>query len=195
MTDTPKDATNLGAAKGNTLNAGGYAWFAPVGSELPTDAVDEIPSAFESLGYISEDGLTTTTDTDTETRTDWGGETIKSDLTSFTETFQASFLESRESVLKAVYGDDNVTSDGNGSIAVSHNARFTTEHAYIFESLITDTLIKRTVIPRGSITERDDVSENPSDLLAYTPTITALADESGNTSYVYYYDSSKVTQG
>lgn len=195
MADAAKDATNVGAAKGNTSNAGGYAWFAPVGSELPTDAISEIPEVFQSLGYISEDGLTNTTDTDTESRTDWGGETIKSDVTSFTETYQASFLESRESVLKAVYGDDNVESDGNGSIAVKHNARFTAEHVYIFESLITDTLIKRTVIPRGSITERDDLTENPSDLLAYTPTITALADEYGNASYVYYYDSAKATSG
>ena len=192
MADAAKDATNVGAAKGNTLNAGGYAWVAPVGSELPTDAISNIPDVFQSLGYISEDGLTNSTDADTESRTDWGGETIKSDVTSFTETYQAGFLESRESVLKAVYGDDNVEADGNGSISVKHNARFTTERAYIFESLITDTLIKRTVIPRGSTTERDDVSENPSDLLVYTPTITALADDSGNTSYVYYYDSAKV---
>ena len=104
---------------------------------------------------------------------------------------RAAFLESRESVLKAVYGDANVTSDGAGGIAVKHNGAFTEERAYIFESLVTATLIKRTVIPRGSIQERDDVSENSEDLLSYTPTIKALPDADGNTSYVYYYDAAK----
>lgn len=192
MADAVKDASNVGVAKGNTSNAGGYAWVAPYGTTLPTDAKTEIPAGFESLGYISEDGLTNATDTDSEDYKDWGGDVIQSALTSYAETYQASFLESRESVLKAVYGDANVTDDGAGSITVLHNSSFTEERSYVFESLVTTTLIKRTVIPRGVINERDDVSENTEDLLAYTPTIKALPDTAGNTSYVYYYDSSTV---
>ena len=189
MADAVKDASNVGVAKGNTGNAGGYAWVAPYGTTLPTDAKTEIPSGFESLGYVSEDGLTNSTDTDSEDYKDWGGDVIQSALTSYSETYQASFLESRESVLKTVYGDANVTSDGAGSITVIHNSSFAEERSYIFESLVTATLIKRTVIPRGVINERDDISENTEDLLSYTPTIKALPDASGNTSYVYYYDS------
>lgn len=186
-----KDASNVGVAKGNTSNAGGYAWVGKTTDPLPTDAKTPISDAFKSLGYISEDGLTNTTDTDSEDYKEWGGTVIKSEQTSYSESYQASFLESRESVLKTVYGDDNVTSDGNGGIAVKHNGAFTEERAYIFESLVTATLIKRTVIPRGSIQERDDVSENSEDLLSYTPTIKALPDADGNTSYVYYYDAAK----
>lgn len=189
MADAAKDASNVGVAKGNAGNAGGYAWAAPYGTSLPADAKTAIPEGFESLGYISEDGLTNTTDTDSEDYKDWGGDVIQSALTSYSESYSVSFLESRESVLKAVYGDANVTDDGAGSITVLHNSSFTEERSYVFESLITTTLIKRTVIPRGVINERDDVSENTEDLLSYTPTIKALPDASGNTSYVYYYDS------
>ncbi len=189
MADAVKDAGNVGVAKGNAGNAGGYAWVAPCGTTLPTDGKAAIPSGFESLGYVSEDGLTNSTETDSEDYKDWGGDVIQSALTSYSETYQATFLESRESVLKAIYGDANVTSDGAGSITVIHNSSFAEERSYVFESLITTTLIKRTVIPRGVINERDDVSENTEDLLAYTPTIKALPDASGNTSYVYYYDS------
>lgn len=192
MAELAKDASNVGVAKGNTGNAGGYAWVGPTTATLPTDAKTEIPGEFESLGYISEDGLTNTTDTESDDHKEWGGTVVKSGQTSYSESYQASFLESRESVLKTVYGDANVTADGKGGIAVKHNGNFTEERAYIFESLVTTTLIKRTVIPRGSIQERDDVAENSSDLLAYTPTIKALPDADGNTSYVYYYDSAKV---
>lgn len=191
MTDLAKDASNVGVAKGNNGNAGGYAWVGATDATLPTDAKSAIDAAFKSLGYISEDGLTNITDTDSTDHKEWGGTVIKSEMTSYAESYQASFLESRESVLKTVYGDKNVTSDGAGGISVKHNGNFTEERAYIFESLITATLIKRTVIPRGSIVERDDVAENSEDLLAYTPTIKALPDKDGNTSYVYYYDSSK----
>lgn len=195
MTDLAKDVANVGVAKGNTKNAGGYAWVGPTTADLPADAKSPIGSGFESLGYISEDGLTNTTDTDSEDRKDWGGTVIKSDMTSYAESYQVSFLESRASVLKTVYGDGNVTDDGKGSIEVKHNGNFSEERAYIFESLITPTLIKRTVIPRGSIVERDDVAENSEDLLAYTPTIKALpVDSEGNTSFVYYYDSAKAQQ-
>lgn len=188
-----RDAANVGVAKGNGGNAGGYAWVGPTTATLPTDAKSEIGAEFESLGYISEDGLTNSTDAESEDRVDWSGSVIKTSQKSFSESFQASFLESRLSVLKTVYGDANVESDGQGGIAVKHNGHFTEERAYIFESLITETLIKRTVVPRGSIQERDDVSENSSDLLSYTPTIKALPDASGNTSYVYYYDSAKAS--
>ena len=93
--------------------------------------------------------------------------------------------------LADVQWDSSEQTDGAGGIAVKHNGAFTEERAYIFESLVTATLIKRTVIPRGSIQERDDVSENSEDLLSYTPTIKALPDADGNTSYVYYYDAAK----
>lgn len=193
MADAAKDASNVGVAKGNSTNAGGYAWVAPKGTSLPTNAKDTIGTGFESLGYISEDGLTNTTDTETDEKKDWAGETIKSEQTSYSETYNVTFLESRESVLKVVYGDDNVESDGNGSITVKHNGHFSEERSYVFESLITATLIKRTVIPRGVVSEKDDVSENSEDLLGYTPTITALQDDDGNSSYTYYYDSAKAT--
>lgn len=192
MADAAKDAANVGVAKGNNQNAGGYAWVAPYGTELPTDATSDIPEAFESLGYISEDGLTNSTEIETEDRYDWAGDLVKTSQGEYSETYQVSFLESRASVLKTVFGDDNVTDDGRGSITVKHNGNFMEERSYVFESLITSTLIKRTVIPRGVISERDDVVENSSDLVAYTPTIKALAcDAEGNTAFVYYYDSAK----
>lgn len=193
MADKALDASNVGVAKGNTGNAGGYAWVGAVGDTLPTDAKTPIDVKFKSLGFIHEDGLANATETESEDRKDWGGTVIKSEQTSYTETYEVGFLESRESVLKAVYGDKNVASDGKGSITVKHNGKFGEERAYVFESLITSTLIKRTVIPRGVINERDDVEENSEDLIVYRPTIKCLPDSDGNTSYAYYYDSSKAS--
>ena len=48
-------AKNVTAAK---PKVGGAVWRAPAGSKLPKNAVEALDTAFKSLGYISEDGLT-----------------------------------------------------------------------------------------------------------------------------------------
>ena len=47
---------------------GGAVWVAPVGTSLPTDATSVINTAFKSLGYISEDGVTNAPSMSSETK-------------------------------------------------------------------------------------------------------------------------------
>lgn len=190
------DASNVGVGKGR---AGGYGIVAPAGTD-PTkfeDMTKTLASLVSTVdgagatGYISSDGLTTTTDTDTEDLKDWAGDTIVSSLTSYTESVQCKFLESREHVLKAVYGDENVTVDATkGVITVRHNQNFNGEHLYVFDSVVSSTKVKRTIIPRGVINERDDIESNSEDLMGYTPTIKCLPSDAydGDTMREFIYD-------
>ena len=195
MAETMLDASNVGIAKGRE---GGYACVAPAGTD-PTTYIDmtktlaelckQTSSALKSLGYISEDGVTVTTDTDTDDKTDWSGVTIVSPLTSYSESVQATFLESRDSVLKTVYGDANVTSS-EGTTTVRHNKNFTAAHMFVFDCVVSDTKVKRIVIPNGVISERDDMEMNNSDLAGYTPTIKCLPSTffDGDCMREYIYD-------
>lgn len=195
MAETMLDASNVGIAKGRE---GGYACVAPAGTD-PTTYIDmtktlaelckQASSALKSLGYISEDGVTVTTDTDTDDKTDWSGVTIVSPLTSYSESVQATFLESRDSVLKTVYGDANVTSS-EGTTTVRHNKNFTAAHMFVFDCVVSDTKVKRIVIPNGVISERDDMEMNNSDLAGYTPTIKCLPSTffDGDCMREYIYD-------
>lgn len=196
MADSMFDATNVGVAKGR---AGGYCLIAPANTD-PTQFEDMTKTLAElqktvsksaSAGYISEDGVTKTVDTDSEDFKDWAADTILSPITSYSESVSCTFLESRESVLKAVYGEDNVAVDSEkGVTTVRHNQDFNGAHVYVFDSVVSDTKVKRTIIPNGVITERDDVEENSSDLAGYTPTIKCLPSSfyDGDTMREFIYD-------
>lgn len=173
------DASNVGIAKGRE---GGYACVAPAGTDPSTykemkktlsELCNETSSVLKSLGYISEDGVTTATDTDTDDKTDWSGKTIASSMTSYSESISVTFLESRDSVLKTVYGDENVTTSA-GVTEVRHNKNFSGSHLFVFDCVVSDTKVKRIIIPNGVITERDDMAMNNSDLAGYAPTIKCL---------------------
>lgn len=179
---------NVGVGKGNPS---GYSWVAPKGTTLPTDAKAALGEEFKGLGYVSEAGLVNSQESDSTDLKDWAGRVVKKSQNSFAETYQVEFMESKADVMRVVYGDANVEDDGHGGVSVKHNGNFTEERVYVFETLVSDTIIKRDVIPRGSILEKDDVEATSEDALVYPVTISALPDEEGNTSYTYFYDSSK----
>ena len=195
MAETMLDASNVGIAKGRE---GGYACVAPAGTD-PTTFIDmtktlaelcKAPSAvLKSLGYISEDGVTIATDTDTDDKTDWSGVTIVSPMTSYAESIEVTFLEARDTVLKTVYGDANVSTE-SGTTTVRHNKNFTGSHLFIFDAVVSDTKVKRVVIPNGVIAERDDMEMNNSDLAGYAPTIKCLPSTffEGDCLREYIYD-------
>ena len=197
MAEKMLDTNNLGVGKGRE---GGYACVAPFGTdptlfEDVTKTLADLCASNEnlkSLGYISEDGVKIATDTDTDDHTDWSGSTVASVMGTYAETIEVTFLESRETVQKVFYGDTNVSETG-ATTTVRHNNKFTTPHLYIFDSIVSDTKVKRTIVPNGVINERDDVEQNSSDLVGYTPTIKCLASTAydGDCMREFIYDSSK----
>lgn len=201
MAENMLDTSNLGIAKGRE---GGYACVAPAGTD-PTAFTDVSKTLAElcatnatlkSLGYISEDGVTISADTDTDDISDWSGAIVASPMSSFGESIDVTFLESRDSVLKSVYGDDNVTT-AKGTTTVRHNKNFTGAHLYIFDAVVSDTKVKRVIVPNGVIVERDDQEMNNSDLAGYTPTIKCLPSNffDGDTMREYIYDTTYTDGG
>lgn len=70
---TTNDSTMVSLGK---FKVGGYAYWAPSGTALPTDSSAPLAAAFKLLGYLSEDGLTNATDTDTTEIKDANGTTV-----------------------------------------------------------------------------------------------------------------------
>ena len=165
---------------------GGAVSIAVLGTALPTDAVTALASGFKALGYVTTDGVTNSRSTETADVKAWGGDTVMSEQTSKTDTFKFAMLESlNEDVLKMAYGDANVSGTLAAGITVKENSALKDNHCFVIDMIMKDNVLKRLVIPNGSITSYDDITYKDDQPVSYGVTITALPDADGNTHYEY----------
>src|SRR5699024_986868 len=127
-------AQNVSTAK---PKVGGAVWTAPLGTELPTDALAELGPEFNSLGYISEDGLTNENTPESENIKAWGGDTVANVQTSKEDSFTYTLIEAMNvDVLKQVYGEDNVKGTLETGIEIKANNKEHEEHCLIIDMIL-----------------------------------------------------------
>ena len=182
--------TNVTAGK---PKIGGAIYRAPLSDSLtlPTDESSSLAAAFACVGYISEDGVTNSNSMDTDNIKAWGGDVVLALQTDKEDTFKFTMIEVlNATVLKAVFGDDNVTvtpaaGTTPAKIAVAVNSKEQPECAWVIDMILRGDKIKRIVIPDSKITEIGDVVYKDDDVVGYEVTLTAMPDEDGNTHYEY----------
>ena len=178
-------ATNVTTGK---PNPSGSIYVAPLGTALPTDASSALGDAFKCLGFVSEDGLHNSNEINVSDIKAWGGLIVYSSLDEFTDTFKFNLLETLNTeVLKAVYGDSNVTVDASGNVEISVNANCLSEKVWVFDLALRGDVSCRIVVADGIITARDEIAYTDSDAVAYGVTVTAYASNaiSNNTHKEY----------
>lgn len=178
-------ATNVSTGK---PNISGAVFAAPIGTTLPTDATTALDNAFVCLGYVSEDGLTNNNEMDVSTIKAWGGAIVYRSLTELDDNFALTLIESENvDVLKAVYGDANVTTV-NDTTKVEVIAEDPQEKVWVFELALRGGKAKRIVIPDGAVTAREAITYNDSDAIGYGITVSAYPDANGKTHIEYLED-------
>ena len=166
------DYVSVGKPAGN-----GAVWRAPLGTTLPTDTDTALNEAFKCLGYCSEDGYVQTTDISTEEIKAWGGDTVDSSQNGKAEAHKFTAIESMNpEVLKAAYGDSNVSVDGTSHvITVRHNSVDNPACVYVVDMLMRNGGKRRVVIPNAKMTALDDVTFKDDAPIGYGITLTALS--------------------
>jgi len=176
-------ATNVSTGKPNIAGA---VYVGVIGTAtVPTDATTSLGSDFVCLGYVSEDGLENNNEMDVSAIKAWGGAIVYRSLSELDDNFVLTLIESENlDVLKAVYGDSNVT-ETSGAITVNVKAEDPQEKIWVFELSLRGGKKKRIVIPDGAVTSRGTITYNDEDAVGYEITVSAYPDSSGITHKEY----------
>lgn len=165
--------------------AGGAVWSAPNTAKAPTDAVAKLGDEFHSLGLISKDGINNAEETNTQDIEAYGCKVVTTVQTSRKETVVFKPLETNVYVLAEQYGNDNVTVDRNGNIAVIHNAKAKPTRVYVIETILDSNKVQRDVIPLGRVTAVGERKLVDGEAIAREITVSCEQDAAGNTMYTY----------
>ena len=178
---TTNDSTMVSLGK---FKVGGYAYWAPAGTTLPTDSATALP-AYKLLGYLSEDGLTNTTDTDATEIKDANGTTVMKIITSYAESYQFALLEVlRAESAKLRYNSDAVTGTDK-SMTIKHQMPSDEDFVLVFEIAMSGDVKDRLVIGNATRAEFGDRQVHAGDPQVYDITVSANDMGSGVTAIEY----------
>lgn len=178
-------------ADNNSANVGvgaaGKVYIAPAGTTLPADATTTLSGSFVNFGYVSDAGVTMSESSSTETLHDWGGDSIYTVMSEFSETVAFTPVEINETVLKALYGDSNVTvTSGSPTKILAKHTNDTMPSVVIVIEAVPNALTKaRYVLPNAQLTARGDATLTGKAFQGREMTYTASADSSGVSMYEY----------
>ena len=170
---------------------------APEGTTMPTSATATLPSTWDDGGYVSEDGISITVTRSTTPIKDWSKANVRNLLTDFGGTIALAFLQVDQFAAERVFGEDNVTvtpatTTAGEQIKVSIGAELPPIEAWCFSMKDGDARI-RVCVPRGQITDVNQIDFKPDAGHVIGGTLAAYDDGTGNSIYVIYDDGTVVS--
>lgn len=184
MTTTTNDPKRVTTVRGLV---GGYMFYAPVGTALPTDNTTSLNPAFVNAGFVSADGWVESVDIST---TDGipdvnGTNVIAPQPDTYTEKITCTLMDISKGALALEYGTKNVT-DVSGKLTVKHNWGNTGEHfAVVLELVLKDDKKWRKVIPDCNVTSLGEVKLNKSTVAGREVELSYSAGSDGSGCFDY----------
>lgn len=168
-----------------TVGVTGRVYYAPAGTAVPTSVNGALNAAFKDVGYVTEDGVTTSVSTDTNEIKAWqNGDTVRRVQTAHDYTVSFAMLETNENTLGLFYGNYVAGGAGaNGVVSITGAQPF--RGAFVIDVVDGLDLI-RIVVPDGQITEPGDVSYVNGDAVTYPVTLTAYPNAAGTKATLYF---------
>ena len=186
------NATKVYAPAPDQSTTTGAVAVAPIGTTAPTDARTALPSAWESSGYVSEDGMSVAVTRTTTPIRDWSKAAVRQLLTEYEGAITLSFLGVDEFALGRVFGESNVTkttatTTHGEQLKVGIGAQLPPIESFCFNMKDGDARI-RVYVPRGQFTEVAQVDFKPDAGHTVGGTISTYDDGTGKSIYFLYDD-------
>jgi hypothetical protein len=162
-------------------NATGMFYHAPAGTALPTYPSETLAQGWTEVGDVTDAGITLALDKSSTNLKNWANVIKRVILTDHAETIQSPIMDTTEEALKAVVGEDNVTTTaaatGHGKIITVNlsDGNLPPAEAFLWLMKDGDALIA-IGCTNGQVTAVDNVAFAPNAGITWTPTITALGD-------------------
>jgi hypothetical protein len=169
-------------------NITGGLWRAPRGTALPTDTTTTLNVAFNSLGYLDDDGVTLNIDRPSTDHYAWGGDLIASLQQHYAPTWTFKLYQLLDpDVLKAVHSDGNVTvvaaTSSSGTLTtVNMNATLNVNSAWVVEAFYQSSTIRFTM-PNARVVQIGTQQFTHKNLAVIPVTLKPFPDANGNFCY------------
>lgn len=151
----------------------------------PTTADEALASGFACLGYVSSDGLVISEKPTAEDIKAWGGDVVDTAVTEAGVTAKFTMIETlNPEVQKVVHSDANVSGALATGLTAISNMKEKDTKIFVFDTILRGA-IRRIVIPRGKVSEVEDVTYKDDSAVGHGVTLKALADSAGNYKYEY----------
>ncbi|MBQ6411118.1 MAG: hypothetical protein IJI16_04125 [Atopobiaceae bacterium] len=184
---TTNAEANVSAAKGVV---GGYCWRAPIGTALPETPSWTPTSAWDCMGYVTEDGETFSTSSNVTEFRDQNGDVMDTSQSQYGETFACSFAETKEHTFESIYGADAVT-DTNGVLKVNHTGEEPEAYSYAFLFLLKNGRKWVRFAEKAKRTTIGDLTTNSANVLAWNATYQVLRSETTGGYFVDLFESTE----
>lgn len=158
----------------------GALFWAPAGTEVPTDASTELPEAFKCLGFVDAEGVKQQVDVKENKIDSWGGTIVLTTKSSVEETYEYTLIEALNvEVLKHAYGEKNVTGSLETGVTLKHTFDDAPTGVWVAELKHRGDIVRRIVVPNAQVVKVEPSDLKHDQLMAYKTTLAALADSEG----------------
>lgn len=153
----------------------GHVYVADVGTAYPTDVTTPFSASWRELGYIDEDGVSITPSVDVADINAWQSLTpVKQSLTGMNLELAFKLIQVNQATTSLFFfGEDWTASAGNAELIISSNPGID-ERALAVEWTDDANNTNRLIIPRGLVTDREELVLSRNDEIQLGVTYRAL---------------------
>lgn len=170
---------------------------APLGTTLPTDAGATLDPAFESTGFVSDEGVTISPEWSTTDIFDWSASAVRTLLEKFTGEITWTYIQTGYEELCHIFGADHVvktdaTKAAGTKLKVSLGAHLAPYKSHVFRMKDGDARMM-IVVPNGRIIPNGDMTFVSNQPISWSARLVCSPDANGESIYIYTDDGQVVS--